>query len=109
MTGKDNSYVEQFDKALEAWKDERFVTQAQVRDLAMFSLYLVNLLDDQGIEYVGHSFRLKGTLDMLVVKGVVDGIPHVVFTSGKGLTGCVHIFLRKLDEGWLEWAVDRFA
>lgn len=104
-----NEYVTQFDDSLEGWTDERFITRRQVRALAMFSLYLVNLAEEGGWRYTGHSFRDSEYMALLVVKGVVDGIPSVVFTNAKTYTSCVEVFLRKLGAEQLEWREDRFA
>lgn len=101
--------LERFDEALQAWTDERFVSREEIRSLSMFVLYLVNLLEDVGAVYTGHSMRIGAPMCLLVVRGVVDEIPHVVFTSGRTPMACIRIFLRKLDEGLLEWSVDRYA
>ena len=108
MAAMTNPYIEQFDKALETWGDQRFATREQVRDLLMFFLYLVNLTEADGWTYDGHSLNVGSPFCRLVVRGTIDGVPHVVFTSGRTPMGCIHIFLRKLDNGWLEWQVDRF-
>lgn len=101
-------HVKNFGQALELWTDERFVTREQVYDLSVFALYLVNLAEAAGWVYRGHSYKENGGMNILTVRGDLDDIPHVVFTSGRSYTACVHIFLRKLHEGWLEWVVDRY-
>jgi hypothetical protein len=109
MEGSNGQYLATFDRSVEDWTDERLVTKAMLRDFARFSLYLVNLAEADGWEYVGHSFKVGLPMSCLVVKARVDGIPHVVFCSGRTYTGCVRVFLRKLEEGWLEWVKDRYA
>jgi hypothetical protein len=109
MDPTDSQHVQAFREQLELWTDSRFVSAEDIYDLSMFSSYLVNLAEADGWEYVGHSFRVKQPLCLLVVRGKLDGTQHVVFTSARTYTGCVRIFLRKLREGWLEWSPDRFA
>lgn len=104
----DSVYLERFDEALKAWDDERFVSRQQIRTLAMFFLYLVNLADDDGWQYDGHSLKVRETTCILTVKATLEGTPHVVFSSGRDAMGCVQAFMRKLEEGWLEWVVDRY-
>lgn len=108
MTAKDSQHVANFKQSLEDWTDERMVSRQDVEDLAMFSMYLVNLAQEDGWEYQGHSFSLALPMSRLVVRGTIDGTPHVVFSSGRTYTHCVRAFLRKLGEGWLEWQVDKF-
>ena len=109
MDPRESEHLRNFESSLKDWKDERFVTRESVRDLSIFSVYLVNLAEADGWQYVGHSFRARSPMCLLVVRGVLDGIQHVVFTSGRTHTACVRIFLRKMSEGLLEWSVDRYA
>lgn len=108
MEPSNGQYLKQFETSLEGWTDERFVSRTQMRALAMFAEYLVNLADDDGWEYVGHSYKRGTPMGCLVVKADIEDIPHVVFTSARTYTGCIVAFLRKLEEGWLEWRRDRF-
>lgn len=108
MTAMNNGHVEEFRKSLEGWTDERFATRGELEDLAMFNMYLVNLAEADGWAYDGHSMKLGAPMSTLVVRGTIDGVAHVVFSSGRTTTGCVRAFLRKLREGWLEWQVDKF-
>ena len=108
MDPRDSEHVAEFEKALAAWDDHRFLTADQLRDLAMFSLYLVNLAEADGWEYDGHSWKKALPLGCLTVRATVEGVPSVVFTSGRTYTGCVSIFLRKLAGDMLEWRPDKF-
>lgn len=101
-------HLEQFRAALEGWTDERFISRDEIEAVAMFNMYLVNLLEDAGATYDGHSLRIGTPMCLLVVRGSLDGIPHVVFSSGRTPIACVRIFLRKLEEGLLEWTPDKF-
>lgn len=101
-------HLEQFEKALETWTDERFISKDEVRTAAMFSMYLVNLLEAAGASYDGHSLRIGTPMCLLVVRGTLEGVPHVVFSSGRTPIACMRIFLRKLAEDLLEWSPDRF-
>lgn len=108
MADKDNQHLEGLREALEGWVDERFISRQEIESLAMFHMYLVNLAEMDGWTYDGHSLNIGLPMSRLVVRGTFDGVPHVVFTSGRTAVGCIGAFLRKLDEGWLEWSVDRF-
>lgn len=108
MGAMNNVYLAQFEESLEGWTDHRMITSTQIRDLAMFTLYLVNLAEADGWQYDGHSFKMGVPLGCLVVKATLEGVPHVVFTSGRTPMGCVTIFMRKLEGGLLEWVPDRY-
>lgn len=108
MVAKDSKYLEEFRKSLAVWTDERFVSRQQLDDLATFFLYLVNLAEEDGWIYNGYSMKYTSASSTLCVRATIDDIAHVVFSSGRTPTGCVRAFLRKMDEGWLEWVVDRY-
>lgn len=108
MDPMESEHVAEFLSSLEEWTDHRFVSREVIRDLAMYSVYLVNLLEHADVQYYGHSYKVGKPMGCLVVKADIDGIPHVVFTSGRTYTACIRAFLRKLSEGWLEWRVDKF-
>lgn len=109
MDPNDSEHVKQFEAALIGWTDARFVTADQIQTSAMFLLYLVNLMDRHGWQYRGHSWRESDYLGCLVVKGVVDGVPSVVFTNAKTCVSSMRIFLRKLEGDFLEWVPDKYA
>lgn len=100
--------LEQFTEALEVWTDERFMRKEDLQTVSIFAVYLVNLLEAAGATYDGHSLTVKSPMCLLVVRGKLDEIPHVVFTSGRTPIACMRIFLRKLEEDLLEWQPDRF-
>lgn len=104
----ENPHVKRLDESLKDWVDERFVSKAEIRALAMFSVYLVNLAEQDGWQYDGHSFKVGVPVSVLTVKATIDGIPQVVFTSGWTHTACVQTFIKKLEQGWLEWRNDRY-
>lgn len=108
MVAKDSEYLEQFRKAVETWTDERFLSRKQLLAAATFFLYLVNLAEEDGWSYDGHSMRVGIPICLLVVKATFDGAPYVVFTSARTTMGCVVTFMRKLAEGLLEWREDRY-
>lgn len=108
MVPIDNPYVREFFQSLETWTDERFVTRVQVRALAMFGLYLVNLSEAGGWEYNGHAWKQGVPLGCLTVKATVDGIPRVAFTSARGYVSSVVIFMRKLEAEVVEWRDDKY-
>jgi len=107
-SGKNPRHLEEVSKVLKAWTDHRLISSADIDTWYRFVVYLVNLAEDDGWVYDGHSFTVKVPMSTLVVRGTIDGIPHVVFSSGRTTTHCMRAFLRKMDEGWLEWQVDRY-
>lgn len=108
VAAKDNGYLEQFVASLGDWTDERFITRRQLRALAMYFMYLVNLSEEDGWQYDGHSMKVGVPMCVFVVKATIAGIPHVVFTSARTTIGCVVTFVRKLEEDLLEWRVDQY-
>lgn len=108
MEARFSEYLEEFRKSLEGWTDERMITRQQLDDLTMFNLYIVNLADDDGWVYNGHSLSYTQTMCRLVVRGTINDLPYVVFSTGRTPTGSVRAFLRKMDEGRLEWSKDKY-
>ncbi len=108
MKPRENQYLKQFLDGLGVWTDERFISRKQLRALAMFSMYLVNLAESDGWELYGHSYTQKGRMGCLVVKADKGGIPQVVFTNDTTFPGCVVTFIRRLEAGELEWRNDRY-
>lgn len=109
MEPMDTEYVKQFEKALEGWTDQRFVGADDIKTMAMFIMYLVNLADGKDWVYRGHSWKESDYLGCLVVKGVVNGVPSVAFTSAATPVAGMRIFLRKMDADFLEWVPDKYA
>lgn len=101
-------HLEAFGQALAEWTDARFVSSDQIRAMAMFHLYLVNLAEDDGWEYDGHSFKIGAPMCTLTVKATIGGVPQVVFTSARTSIACVVVFVRKLEGELLEWRDDRY-
>ena len=108
MSPMKNDTIDKFRESLDGWIDERFVTRADLWALAMLSVYIVNLSEQDGWVYDGHSFKVGTPMCCLTVKATIDGIPQVVFTSGRTHTGCVRAFITKLEQGLLEWRNDRY-
>ncbi len=108
MDAKVNKHVEGFKEALEGWTDHRFISDVQVEALAMFYMYLVNLAEEDGWAYAGHSLKIGTPMCCLVVKSWHGDVPRVVFTNARTPVGCIRIFLRKLETGLLEWRDDQF-
>lgn len=108
MVAMNNPTLEQFDRALEDWVDERFITRKELRTVAMFTMYLVNLATHDGWVYHGHSWKESEYLGCLVIKALKDDIPQVVFTSAKTYTDGIAIFLRKMEEDRLQWVPDKY-
>ena len=99
----------QFRSSLEDWRDERLMCKQDIATCAMFFLYLVNLAEAEGWEYLGHSWRERTSLGCLVVKARMEETQYVAFTSARTTISGMRIFLRKMREGRVEWVEDRFA
>ena len=108
MAARDSEHVTEFKKSLESWTDHRFASSEDLFDLAMFHMYLVNLAEDDGWSYAGHSLKLGTPMSVLVVKSWHDETPMVVFTNARTPTGCIRVFMRKLAGGMLEWREDKY-
>lgn len=108
MAAMDNPHIQSLEDALQDWKDHRFVTRDEVRAAAMFLLYLVNLADQGGWQYDGHSWKESAYLGCLTVKATVDGVPSVAFTNAKTPIASMRIFLRKVDADLIEWVPDKY-
>ncbi len=108
MDAKVETHLEGFEEALQTWKDQRFLTREQLRCVAMFHVYLVNLSEAQGWVYDGHSFKRGTPMGCLTVRATIDSVPYVVFTSARTSLGSVVTFIRKLEAELLEWVPDRF-
>ena len=108
MKSMDNPHVQEFLSALEAWTDERFVSRDQIRALALFTMYIVNLAEAEGWVYCGHSLKVGLVMCTLVVKAYNGDLPEVVFTSARTPIGCVVTFIRKYEMGVLEWRPDKY-
>lgn len=109
MDPRNTEHVKVFEQSLSAWTDSRFLTADQLRTLAMFTMYLVNLADHDGWDLRGYSWKESQYLGCLVVKGVVDGVPSVVFTNARTPVGSMTIFLRRMEAGDLRWVKDKYA
>lgn len=109
MDPRDAEHLKNFGEALAAWTDSRFVSADEIRTLAMFNMYLVNLAEADGWEYRGHSWKESQYLGCLVVKAIVAEVPSVVFTNAKTPIASMRIFLRKMEGDFLEWVPDKYA
>ena len=108
MALSDNPFIEEFRNSLETWADERMVSKVQIWALTMFFLYLVNLSEDDGWTYDGHSMKVGSPMCTLTVKAHIEGAPYVVFTSGRTTISCIRVFIRKLEGDMLEWRPDQY-
>lgn len=108
MVPSNAGYVEQFRTSLASWTDERFVSRDDLEALSMFSVYLVNLAEEDGWQYDGHSYAVRLPLSCLVIKATMDGSPVVCFNSGRTFGNCVRIFLRRIDSNLVEWRPDKY-
>lgn len=104
----DRPYLKEFWSSLEAWGDQRMVTREELFALATFNMYIVNLAEEDGWVYCGHSYKAGLVMGTLVVKAYQDELPVVVFTSARSPTRCMIVFLRKLEAGVLEWREDKY-
>lgn len=108
MAAMDNQHVAGFHEALAGWTDHRFISREDLESIAMFDMYLVNLLDLRGRAYYGHTYTQKGKMGCLVVKADYEGTPQVVFVNGRTYPACIRIFLRRLQAGAQDWRKDKY-
>lgn len=108
MDPMNSQHVAGFHNALDRWTDSRFISRQDIESLAMFSMYLVNLLEARGVEYYGFSWKESPRMGCLVVKITREGTPQVVFTNARTYAASVRIFLRRLQEDVLDWRPDRY-
>lgn len=108
MDPRNTEHIKVFEQSLLDWTDSRFLTREQLRVVAMFTMYLVNLADQDGWVLDGYSWKESEYLGCLVVRATVDGIPSVVFTSAQTPISGMKVFLRKMEAGVLEWVPDKF-
>ena len=101
-------HMQEFEGALEQWTDERLLSKEDIRAWYLFLVMVVNLGDAAGWSYDGHSLKVGTPMSTLVVRATIDGVAHVVFSSGRTTTACIRAFIRKSEAGWLEWMVDRY-
>lgn len=71
--------------------------------------YVVNLLEDQGLDWRGYSYRNRVPLGLLVVKATVDSTPVVAFISARSLTDAFRIFFRQLADRLVQWIPDKYG
>lgn len=102
------SFDETFQEALACWTDERHISREQIATLFYFGQHIVNLADDNGWVYDGHSYKEGVPLGTLVIKAHLEDTPVVCFVSGRTFLNCVRVFLRKVDADLCEWRADRF-
>ena len=109
MDPRDSEHVRVFEETLEAWTDSRFVTRDQVRTMAMFIMYLVNLAEQDGWRLRGWSWKEESSMGCLVVKSTIDDTPYVAFTSARTATNGMRVFLRKMGEDRVVWVPDKYG
>ena len=109
MDPRDTEHVKMFEQSLLDWTDNRFISRDELRTVAMFTMYLVNLADHDGWSLRGYSWKQSEYLGCLVVKATVDGVPSVAFTNAKTAVSSMRIFLRKMEGEFLEWVPDRYG
>lgn len=102
------TYVDRFKKHLETWDDNRAMDRREILAAYMFTKHIVNLADDGGWVYRGHSYKAGDPLDIMTVKADLEGAAVVCFCSGRGMLECMGIFVRKCELEVLDWRADRF-
>ena len=109
MDPRDTEHLKEFTRSLEGWTDSRFLTREQLKTIAMFTMYLVNLAEHDGWVLRGYSWKESPHMGCLVVKATRGELPYVVFTNARTPVNGMKIFLRKLEEDFLEWVPDRYG
>lgn len=102
------TYVDRFKEHLETWDDNRAMDKREILAVYMFTKHIVNLADDGGWSYIGHSYKVGDPLDIMTVKANLGDDPVVMFVSGRGMLECMGIFIRKCELEIMEWRPDRY-
>jgi hypothetical protein len=109
MASNDNKHLDSLDTMLGQLDDSRFLTSEEWGEVYRYVVYLVNLLDEQGMVYRGHSFKYGVPVSLLVTKVIRGKSMLVAFTSGITFQSCMGAFLNRLREDTVEWREDRYA
>lgn len=109
MNTNDSPHLEDVEKSLVHWIDERFITKDQAYTLYLLDSYMVNLADEGGFDVVGFSWRVKQTLSLLVVKARLGDDPVVCFVSARTFSNAFKIFFARVMDGTVEWRPDRYG
>lgn len=103
-----DKHILAIEKAANDWGDSRFFTKDELVALYMYKKYLVNLLDDEGLEYRGESVKYGVPMVLLVVKVTRDGAGLVTFVSALNIISCYKTFIARLISDTVEWREDQF-
>jgi hypothetical protein len=85
------------------------IDEVTLRALVWFFLYGENVLSQIGRTWRGCSFRQSETTCLLTVRSSYNGIPDVVFITGRNPTDCVLLFAKKWHADTLAWYPDKYA
>lgn len=90
-------------------KDQRVVTETELRALVWFFEYGLNVFSQLGRSWRGCSFRQGETTCSFVVRSGIGDTQDVAFITGRNPMDCVLIFCKKWHNDTLAWYPDRYA
>ena len=91
------------------YKDQRVITEQELRSLVWLFLYGTNVFSQLGRDWRGVSFRQSDETCSMVVRSGFGGVLDVAFVTGRTPIDCVRIFCRKWHNDTLAWYPDKYA
>lgn len=88
--------------------DEKVLSTEDYKTLAWFFHYGQNVFSEFGMDWLGASFRQRGTRCTLAVKAIYDDAQRVAFVTGRTPMDCMRIFVRKWHQGTVSWYLDKY-
>ena len=104
-----NKHLDELGEQLSILPEDAILGRDDVLILYKFTMYLVNLCEDQGVTFRGESFKYGVPMCLLVVKVTIDDRGYVCFINALSRLNCYKIFLSRLEDGTVEWREDKFA
>jgi len=88
--------------------DWRVCSKDELVGSLWYLVYGYNEELDSGGEWSGVTFSQRDLLTLMISKRVHDGVPQVVFITGRSPMDCMRMFQRRWFEGSLNWVRDKF-
>ena len=90
------------------YRDQRILSEQELRSLVWFFLYGENVFSQVGRSWAGAVFRQREQGCLLVVKSRLGDVPQVVFLTARTPVDCVRVFCRKWHSDSLQWVEDQY-
>ena len=103
-----NAHLERLEEQVQSIPTDHIMSPDLVWTAYMFTMYIVNLAEDGGWSYDGHSFKVGDPLGTLTVRSHVQDAPMVSFVNGRTMLECMGVFVRWCELGDVRWYPDKF-